>query len=148
MYQSTPLQLPRRTYFRLSRILPKQQALDTESEKLVQSAIDRLIARGGCTVVLVAHRLSTVINADIIGVVHEGRVLEQGSHDELIKVDGVYKRLVAAQLAKRNNEISDDGDVEDAQEADGKGKDGGLDALFDEAIAQAAQQHGNGLLEQ
>lgn len=88
--------------------------------------------------VLVAHRLSTVINADIIGVVHEGRVLEQGSHDELVQCDGVYKRLVAAQLAKRNNEIQDGDDKEKQEGGEEVGGTKALNDLFDKALAETA----------
>uniref|UniRef100_A0A6B2L0F6 ABC transmembrane type-1 domain-containing protein n=1 Tax=Arcella intermedia TaxID=1963864 RepID=A0A6B2L0F6_9EUKA len=82
-------------------------ALDSESEALVQEAIDNLIARGGCTVVLVAHRLSTVINADTIGVVHQGRIVEQGTHDELLKQKGIYAQLVKHQVARMANTIEE-----------------------------------------
>ena len=54
-------------------------ALDTHSEALVQAAIDRLIQRGGSTVIVVAHRLSTVVNADVIAVVDKGRIVEMAS---------------------------------------------------------------------
>ncbi len=72
-------------------------ALDAESEKLVQEALDRLMV--GRTCVVVAHRLSTIRNADIICVIQGGKVAEQGSHDELInKPDGIYRRFGARQF--------------------------------------------------
>ncbi|MFI3239231.1 MAG: ABC transporter ATP-binding protein [Bacteroidales bacterium] len=70
-------------------------ALDTESEKLVQQALERLMKSR--TTLVVAHRLSTIRNADMICVLHEGRIVERGSHDELIKKDNYYKRLVDLQ---------------------------------------------------
>eukprot|EP00271_Cylindrocystis_brebissonii_P005331 TRINITY_DN17326_c0_g1_i1.p1 TRINITY_DN17326_c0_g1~~TRINITY_DN17326_c0_g1_i1.p1 ORF type:complete len:952 (-),score=203.08 TRINITY_DN17326_c0_g1_i1:320-3175(-) len=88
-------------------------SLDTESEALVQAALDRLLAEGGRTVVLVAHRLSTVRNADLIGVIEKGRVAEQGTHDELVNIpNGVYERLVRRQLTRAANEILDPGSNE------------------------------------
>lgn len=66
-------------------------ALDTESEKLVQEALDRLT--GTRTTIAIAHRLSTIKNADEICVMHEGRIVERGRHDELIKLNGYYKKL-------------------------------------------------------
>lgn len=60
-------------------------ALDSESEAQVQQALDRLIQQGGRTVVLVAHRLSTVKNADTIVVLDKGTVVEQGTHDDLLQ---------------------------------------------------------------
>lgn len=66
-------------------------ALDTESERLVQDALERLMKTR--TTVAVAHRLSTIRNADIICVLHEGRIVEQGTHDDLLKKDGYYKKL-------------------------------------------------------
>jgi ATP-binding cassette subfamily B protein/subfamily B ATP-binding cassette protein MsbA len=66
-------------------------ALDTESEKLVQEALDRLT--GSRTTIAIAHRLSTIKNADEICVMHEGRIVERGRHDELIAIDGYYKKL-------------------------------------------------------
>lgn len=59
-------------------------SLDTESEALVQQALDRLIGEGGRTIVLVAHRLSTVRNADNIAVLDKGSLVEQGTHDQLL----------------------------------------------------------------
>ena len=70
-------------------------ALDTESEKLVQEALDRLME--GRTRLVIAHRLSTIKNADLICVMHEGRIVEQGTHDELLKLGGYYKHLVDMQ---------------------------------------------------
>lgn len=66
-------------------------ALDTESERLVQDALERLMKTR--TTVAVAHRLSTIKNADEICVLHEGEIVERGTHDELIQKDGYYKKL-------------------------------------------------------
>ena len=62
-------------------------ALDTESEKIVQEALDRLML--GRTSFVIAHRLSTIRNADVILVLHGGRIAEQGSHDELIETERI-----------------------------------------------------------
>jgi ATP-binding cassette subfamily B protein/subfamily B ATP-binding cassette protein MsbA len=70
-------------------------ALDTESEKLVQEALDRLT--GSRTTIAIAHRLSTIKNADMICVMHEGRIVERGRHDELLALNGYYKKLTDMQ---------------------------------------------------
>ncbi len=70
-------------------------ALDTESEKLVQEALENLMKDR--TTLVVAHRLSTIRNADLICVLHEGQIVERGTHDQLIAYDGYYKRLIEMQ---------------------------------------------------
>lgn len=70
-------------------------ALDTESERLVQEALDRLMKNR--TTLVIAHRLSTIRNADQICVMHEGKIVERGTHDELIAMNRYYKKLVDMQ---------------------------------------------------
>ena len=70
-------------------------ALDTESERLVQEALERLMKNR--TTIVVAHRLSTIVNADLICVMQDGKIVERGTHHELIKQNGVYRHLVEMQ---------------------------------------------------
>ena len=70
-------------------------ALDSESEHLVQEALDRLMKNR--TTLVIAHRLSTIKNADLIAVMHEGRIVEQGTHTQLLALNGYYSRLVEMQ---------------------------------------------------
>ena len=127
-----------RVIFRRAKVLLLDEAtssLDTESEALVQKALDGLIARGGCTVILVAHRLSTVINADLIAVVNKGRIVERGTHEELLQQRGIYAKLVSRQITR-------DANVIDQSKDGGKGAKGGkkggakgastIDELLDE----------------
>ena len=74
-------------------------ALDTETERLVQAALERL--KQGRTTVVIAHRLSTVANADVIHVIDKGRVIESGAHGALLAQSGAYARLHALQFAGR-----------------------------------------------
>ena len=73
-------------------------ALDTESEMLVQQALENLMKDR--TTLVVAHRLSTIRNADLICVLHDGRIVEKGRHDELMALGGYYKRLIEMQNTK------------------------------------------------
>ena len=71
-------------------------ALDAENERLVQQALDQ--AMDGHTTLVIAHRLATVLKADRIVVMEDGRVVEQGSHTELVAKGGLYARLAALQF--------------------------------------------------
>jgi len=92
-------------------------ALDAASEAAVQKAIDHLIWQGQHTVVLVAHRLSTVVNANNIVVIQKGTVVEEGSHPQLLEKEGVYAELVKTQLQQ--------GAAAGGGEADADGQGGG-----------------------
>nr|XP_018441942.1 PREDICTED: ABC transporter B family member 4 [Raphanus sativus] len=78
-------------------------ALDAESERVVQEALDRIMVNR--TTVVVAHRLSTVRNADSIAVIHQGKIVEKGSHTELLKdPEGAYSQLIRLQEEKKHEE--------------------------------------------
>ncbi|KAF8042949.1 hypothetical protein BT93_A1322 [Corymbia citriodora subsp. variegata] len=82
-------------------------ALDAESERIVQEALDRIM--GNRTTVIVAHRLSTVRNANMIAVIHRGKMVEKGSHSELLKdPDGAYSQLIRLQEVNRGSEQASD----------------------------------------
>ena len=75
-------------------------ALDAESEHQVQKALDDLIKSGNQTVIVVAHRLSTIRDADEIIVMKHGQMVERGTHNQLFEMNGVYKQLVSRQLVE------------------------------------------------
>ncbi|RVX01613.1 ABC transporter B family member 4 [Vitis vinifera] len=78
-------------------------ALDAESERVVQEALDRIMVNR--TTIIVAHRLSTVRNADMIGVIHRGKMVEKGSHTELLKdPEGAYSQLIRLQEVNKESE--------------------------------------------
>ncbi|XP_019439667.1 PREDICTED: ABC transporter B family member 9-like [Lupinus angustifolius] len=78
-------------------------ALDAESERIVQEALEQVMSNR--TTVVVAHRLTTIRNANTIAVVHQGKIVEKGTHDELIKdVDGAYSQLIRLQEGAKDNE--------------------------------------------
>ncbi|XP_078600013.1 uncharacterized protein LOC144875108 [Branchiostoma floridae x Branchiostoma japonicum] len=89
-------------------------ALDAESEHLVQEAIDR--AMKGRTVLVIAHRLSTVRNANEVVVIDKGRIAERGTHEELLHKGGVYKKLVLRQLSAGHAMPSINTDIADIEE--------------------------------
>lgn len=75
-------------------------ALDSESERVVQEALDNVLAEKKQTTIVIAHRLSTIRNADMIAVVEGGKIIETGTHSELIALQGAYHKLVEAQTSK------------------------------------------------
>jgi ATP-binding cassette subfamily B protein len=110
-----------RALLRDAPILVLDEALssvDAENEAVIQQAIDRLAA--GRTTVILAHRLSSVIGADRIIVLDRGRVVESGSHAELIRQEGPYRRLMGAQAEERADDISYAGGSPAAAAVDGR----------------------------
>jgi ATP-binding cassette subfamily B protein/subfamily B ATP-binding cassette protein MsbA len=81
-------------------------ALDTESERLVQEALDKLMV--GRTTFIIAHRLSTIINADKIVVMEAGEIKEIGNHEELLKVNGIYRHLYEIQFGTQEKELMEE----------------------------------------
>lgn len=76
-------------------------SLDSENERIVQDALDRLLSDR--TSLVIAHRLSTIVNADLIVVLDNGKIVEQGKHDKLLKLNGQYKYLYDLQYFGKNN---------------------------------------------
>ena len=111
-----------RVFLRKPRIILLDEAtsaLDENSQEAVQKALAVLIEESQSTVVMVAHRLSTVVNADSICVIDKGRVLEQGSHQELAnKPGGIYASMVNKQLSKQGDLLDQEGDPKDAQKGE------------------------------
>ena len=104
-------------------------ALDTESEKVVQKALDK--AREGRTSVVIAHRLSTIYNSDVIAVIHNGEVIETGTHAELMAMKGAYYLLNTVQLQQKEGEEEEgkegeeEEEEEEGEEEEGKGEEEG-----------------------
>ena len=73
-------------------------ALDAESESEVQKAIDNIAKKKEITIIIIAHRLSTIINADSIEVLKNGKIVEMGNHNELLNINGEYKKLFQKQF--------------------------------------------------
>ena len=90
-------------------------SVDTENEAFIQEALERLMA--GRTTLIIAHRLSSVINADRIMVMQDGRLMESGTHQELMRADGVYARLMADQAAIDHDERPLSDSLQDGQRA-------------------------------
>ena len=82
-------------------------ALDNKSEKEVQRALDN-ISQKNVTTVIIAHRLSTIKNADLIYAIKEGHVVEQGTHKQLLELNGYYAGLVRSQLAQDEIETKEE----------------------------------------
>ena len=90
-------------------------ALDENSQEAVHNALSNLIKESNATVVMVAHRLSTVKNADSICVIDKGQVLEQGTHDELVNKNGIYASMVSKN-AQKKGDILDQEEEEEEQD--------------------------------
>ena len=88
----------KRYYVSVTETLNKVVSVDAESENEVQSAIDNIIKTKKITTVIIAHRLSTIKNADMILFLSKGKIIEKGTHNELIELNGEYKNLVQRQL--------------------------------------------------
>ena len=83
-------------------------ALDTKSEKEVQRALDNISQNKNVTTIIIAHRLSTIKNADLIYAIKEGKVVEQGTHKQLLELNGYYAGLVRSQLAQDEIETKEE----------------------------------------
>lgn len=89
--------------------LPSPQAtsaLDSQSEQVVQAALNTIMASRNHTTVVIAHRLSTIKNADKIVVLDQGKAVEEGTHAELMEItNGIYRDLVEAQMSGRDGNL-------------------------------------------
>mmetsp|Transcript_35730 Transcript_35730/g.56943 ORF Transcript_35730/g.56943 Transcript_35730/m.56943 type:complete len:241 (-) Transcript_35730:43-765(-) len=118
-----------RCFLRQPRLLfldEATSALDAENEAIVQEAIELLIDESRCTVVLIAHRLSTVINATQIAVIHKGQIVEKGNHTQLNEKGGIYAQLVKRQMSRDASSVMD--------KATTKGKPAKMQTEIDELI--------------
>lgn len=95
--------IPRSPSVHLSQI---DSALDSESEVIVQEALDVLMKEHNQTIIVIAHRLSTIRNADMIAVIQGGKVVETGTHSELLEKKGSYHGLIEAQNGGAKRESS------------------------------------------
>mmetsp|Transcript_12194 Transcript_12194/g.20549 ORF Transcript_12194/g.20549 Transcript_12194/m.20549 type:complete len:336 (+) Transcript_12194:1169-2176(+) len=126
-------------------------ALDAESEHLVQKALDNLIKQGGQTVIVIAHRLSTIRDAHKIVVMKTGEIVEMGSHQELIELNGAYRKLIDRQLQSNKKGATDspspnkkrelDSPDRNAESPDGK-KEGKLTLKMENTELQTPQVNG------
>ena len=73
-------------------------ALDSQNESQVQNAINNIVKKQKITTIVIAHRLSTIRNADVIMFIDKGKIVELGTHDQLIQKNGEYKKLIQKQL--------------------------------------------------
>ncbi|XP_065587378.1 ATP-dependent translocase ABCB1-like isoform X2 [Cyrtonyx montezumae] len=111
-------------------------ALDTESESVVQAALDK--AREGRTTVVVAHRLSTVRNADLIAVFESGVITEQGNHSQLLEKKGIYYKLVNMQAIETEDPSSEKG--ENAENVKKSGPESNLDESLKKGLRRGSTQ--------
>ncbi|EHA97327.1 Multidrug resistance protein 3, partial [Heterocephalus glaber] len=119
-------------------------ALDTESEAEVQVALDK--ARKGRTTMVIAHRLSTVCNADVIAALEDGVIVEQGSHSELMRKEGVYFKLVSMQTS--GNQIQSELELNEEKAAPGMTSNGWKSPIFRNSTSKShknSQMNHNGL---
>jgi ABC-type multidrug transport system fused ATPase/permease subunit len=86
-------------------------SLDTENEKSLQDNL-RDVFKGKTTTIIIAHRLSTIVDSDEIVVLQKGVIIEKGTHNDLIKINGEYKKLWDAQNEVKSNEKKDDINLE------------------------------------
>lgn len=138
-----------RCFLRKPRLLfldEATSALDAENEGVVQDSLERLIESVGCTVVLIAHRLSTVINATQIAVVHEGAIIERGPHDELVQSGGIYAKLVERQMSRDASKVMEQ--VKEEPQGGRKRGGGGGQArgMQNEIDVLISEMEGNGAL--
>ena len=133
-----------RAFMRRPKVLLLDEAtsaLDAESESAVQLAIDNLIRLTRCTVLLVAHRLSTVMNADQICVIDSGSISERGTHEQLLEQQGLYYALVKRQLARKANLIEEEeAETEGEEAAPGAQSHDNIDKLIDQAKREKQRQ--------
>ena len=111
-------------------------SVDAESEAAIQEDLDRLMR--GRTTLIFAHRLSSIIGADRILTLDEGRVAESGTHAQLMARDGVYRRLMAGQVGRSADAVLDDGRDADGEEAVAPPPDGGPAPAEPPAVLRAA----------